>query len=181
MLWNKTEFQYINLEVAALQTLSRDRMQVNFNMSLYLRRYCNYFSQELWWDFFELWYFYSCNCSTIHKLHIKCPSSVNNFYLKEESKSIILRLKPQQLQTHYKIFHGNETFGLSWPKQDTFLCGQTLAAFWILLTSTRAHFPLEGNKQIFPQKGSNTLNSDVCCKYKNRSQKAWRYYCLALN
>lgn len=66
-------------------------------------------------------------------------------------------------------------------KQETFLYGQTLAAFWILLTSTRAHFPLEGNKQIFPQKGSNTLNSDVCCKYKNRSQKTWSYYYLALN
>lgn len=95
MLWNKTEFHYINLKVAALQTLRRDRIQVNFNMSSYLRRYCNYFSQELWWDFFELWYFYSCNCSNIHKLHIKCPSSVNNFYLKKESKSIILRLKTQ--------------------------------------------------------------------------------------
>lgn len=116
MLWNKTKFQYINLEVAALQTLTRDWIQVNFNMSLYLRRYCNYFSQELWWDFFELWYFYSCNCSTIHKLHIKCPSSVNNFYLKEESKSIILRLKTQQWHTHDKKFHGNYTFRLSWTK-----------------------------------------------------------------
>lgn len=66
-------------------------------------------------------------------------------------------------------------------KEETFLCGQILDAFWILLTSTRANFPLEGNKQILPQKGSNTLYSDVCCKYKNRSQKAESYYYLALN
>lgn len=52
-------------------------------------------------------------------------------------------------------------------QKEPFLCGKTVAVLWIL-TSTRAHFPLEGNKQILPQKGSDTLNSDVCCKYKNR-------------
>lgn len=107
MLLNKTIFHYINLEVAALQKLPRDQAQVSFNTPLYLRRYCNYFSQELWWDFSKLWYFYSCNCSSIQELHIKCPSSMNNLYLKEESKHIILRLKIQQWHIHYKKFHGN--------------------------------------------------------------------------
>lgn len=107
MLLNKTRFHYINLEVAALQKLPRDQAQVSFNTPLYLRRYCNYFSQELWWDFSKLRYFYSCNCSSIQELHIKCPSSVNNLYLKEESKRIILRLKIQQWHIHYEKLHGN--------------------------------------------------------------------------
>jgi len=56
-------------------------------------------------------------------------------------------------------------------KEELLLCGKIVAVLWILLTSTRAHFPLEGNKQILPQKGSDTLKSDICENIKTEVKK----------